>query len=459
MPEKTRLLHECVRPRQEAFAIWLAAVLAIAASVGLMLHASLARSQGQSDRQLRQIAQIAAHLVDPDAQERLGSDADTGNPDYLAQLDPLIRLQESLPALQSIYTLREAGGQLRIILDTQPWVPGLYSGDAEAGTRTMAAYAHPERIGLARLEKGEVSLSPSYAEGPSRLKSACAPVMDRQGQFAGAACVDAEIPSALAAGQGRLCLLPAALLLAAATALAALAYHWRRKTLALLQHAQRSHLHHQASLSAQKRKAEALLSGLMPQKIAQRMKAGEHDIADWHENASAMVVDIAFSPCGHDPKEALAFLNQLFSCFDQQVKVHGLDKIKALDGFYLVAGGLGQPGGKDASRMAQLALALRDEFAAFRRLPGFAGCEARIGIATGAAIAGIIGGKQPAYGLWGEAVENARRMAFFSEPGKIHCTPPFAQEAGKHFDFCPRGEIHIRDKGFVPTYFLEGEKA
>ncbi|MBS1536366.1 MAG: hypothetical protein JST20_01295, partial [Bacteroidetes bacterium] len=75
------------------------------------------------------------------------------------------------------------------------------------------------------------------------------------------------------------------------------------------------------------------------------------------------------------------------------------------------------------------------------------------------------------YDLWGDAVNTASRMESHGEPGKIHVSAEFVANINKSVRcnssisfilderrrgaFVERGEINIKGKGLMKTYFLE----
>lgn len=75
----------------------------------------------------------------------------------------------------------------------------------------------------------------------------------------------------------------------------------------------------------------------------------------------------------------------------------------------------------------------------------------------GNVVAGIIGEKKFSYDIWGDAVNIASRMESNSEPGKIHISDDFANLLQHHpeFKIIPRGEINIKGKGMMKTFWLE----
>jgi class 3 adenylate cyclase len=86
--------------------------------------------------------------------------------------------------------------------------------------------------------------------------------------------------------------------------------------------------------------------------------------------------------------------------------------------------------------------------------------EIRIGIHTGEVVAGIIGKNKYTYDLWGDAVNIASRMESNSEAGRIHISEEFAKsiESFPEFSLIPRGEINIKGKGTMKTFWLEKGK-
>uniref|UniRef100_A0A1I8PUZ5 adenylate cyclase n=1 Tax=Stomoxys calcitrans TaxID=35570 RepID=A0A1I8PUZ5_STOCA len=79
----------------------------------------------------------------------------------------------------------------------------------------------------------------------------------------------------------------------------------------------------------------------------------------------------------------------------------------------------------------------------------------RIGISSGEVMAGVVGSSQAYYDIWGNAVNMASRMDSTGEPGRIQVTEE-AADALKSFNVaCKyRGYIHVKGRGYMPTYFV-----
>ena len=84
--------------------------------------------------------------------------------------------------------------------------------------------------------------------------------------------------------------------------------------------------------------------------------------------------------------------------------------------------------------------------------------QLRIGIHTGIAIAGVIGKKKFSYDLWGDSVNIASRFESSGQPEKIHITEQVKNILGAEYLFESCGEIEIKGKGMMQSYFLLGKK-
>lgn len=72
----------------------------------------------------------------------------------------------------------------------------------------------------------------------------------------------------------------------------------------------------------------------------------------------------------------------------------------------------------------------------------------------------MIGEQKFIYDLWGDMVNTASRMESTGIEGKIQVTERFKdvlhlQDVGHLASFVERGEIEIKGKGMMKTYFLE----
>ncbi len=170
------------------------------------------------------------------------------------------------------------------------------------------------------------------------------------------------------------------------------------------------HLHDQ--LQAEQKKSEYLLLNILPKPVAERMKAGEVNIADSYPEVTVLLADlVGFTTLSAHigPEQIVELLNEIFSAFDLLVGKLGLDKIKTIGDAYMVAGGISFPRPDHAEAIAQLAINMQEEIERLNRQYGIS-VRLRIGICTGPVVAGVIGRWRFAFDLWGETVNLACRL-------------------------------------------------
>jgi guanylate cyclase len=188
------------------------------------------------------------------------------------------------------------------------------------------------------------------------------------------------------------------------------------------------------------------------------LKAGQGTIARYYESASVLFADVVGStPLFTDlePAEAVAWLNEVFTMFDRLVENRGLEKIRTIGDNYMVAAGVPVPRVDHAQALAHLALDMLDGLSV---LPARNGRRLafRIGINSGPLVAGVIGQSKFHYDVYGDTVNTASRMESQGEPGAVHISETTYELIKEEFDCNPRGEIEVKGKGGMTTWFLAG---
>jgi adenylate cyclase len=206
-----------------------------------------------------------------------------------------------------------------------------------------------------------------------------------------------------------------------------------------------------AVIAGERERSERLLLNVLPQAIAERLKAGESPIADRASDVGVLFADIVgFTPMSETmrPEELIRVLDEVFILFDRLVAEHGLEKIKTIGDAYMVASGLLGEGSGHAEELANMALEMQ---AAIARRPPL---EVRIGMDIGPVVAGVIGHQKFIYDLWGDTVNTAGRMESHGMPGAIQVTERAYLRLAPAFAFEERGIIDVKGKGQMRTYLL-----
>ncbi len=219
--------------------------------------------------------------------------------------------------------------------------------------------------------------------------------------------------------------------------------------------------HEHALLKAEREKSERLLLNILPEPIAERLKREDRHIAEGYSGVTVLFADIVnFTELAGDiePDELVAMLNLVFSRFDKLADAHGLEKIKTIGDAYMAAGGLPVQRDDHAEICAEMAL---DMLAAMREFAPAGGrrLRVRIGMNSGPVVAGVIGTRKFIYDLWGDAVNTASRMESSGHADAIQVTHECRELLKDKFEFEERGEIEVKGKGLMRTYFLRGRKA
>lgn len=165
--------------------------------------------------------------------------------------------------------------------------------------------------------------------------------------------------------------------------------------------------------------------------------------------------------------ECLRLLNEIIADFDELLcdeRFHSIDKIKTIGSTYMAAVGLIPeykiiPSDPHSARRLMTSLI---EFVRSMRVKlknindnSYNNFMLRVGVNVGSVVAGVIGARKPQYDIWGNTVNVASRMDSTGVPGYTQVTQDVVDALqGSHFEFKCRGQIKVKGKGDMVTYFL-----
>ncbi|XP_018398793.1 PREDICTED: atrial natriuretic peptide receptor 1-like [Cyphomyrmex costatus] len=215
----------------------------------------------------------------------------------------------------------------------------------------------------------------------------------------------------------------------------------------------------------EKRKCEELLYQLLPKSVASQLILGQSVIAETYDQVTIYFSDIVgFTSLSAEstPLQVVDLLNDLYTCFDSIIENFDVYKVETIGDAYMVVSGLPVRNGMNHAReIARMSLALRDTVMTFsiRHRPTEQ-LKLRIGMHSGPCVAGVVGLKMPRYCLFGDTVNTASRMESNGEALKIHVSPKTKEilDTFGTFELVCRGEVILKGKGPMTTYWLMGEK-
>ena len=209
-------------------------------------------------------------------------------------------------------------------------------------------------------------------------------------------------------------------------------------------------------------RSDGLLLNMLPGAIVERLKTSSGGrIAQSFDHVSVFFADAVGSTeqAARSSPEAFAdALDELFSHFDEIATRHGLEKIKTIGDAYMAVAGAPTPMADHAEAAVGMAVDILTE-AGRIRWPSGDPIVVRGGIATGPAVAGVIGVQRFAYDLWGDTVNLASRLETNAGPGRFLVSESTATQLSDRYDFGPSEILEVKGKGPTTVRVLLGRHA
>ncbi|HEX6399857.1 MAG TPA: adenylate/guanylate cyclase domain-containing protein [Actinomycetota bacterium] len=230
-----------------------------------------------------------------------------------------------------------------------------------------------------------------------------------------------------------------------------------------LERSQRLLFLRERELDRERGRSEGLLRNVLPEQIAVRLKerdpATDHGhIAQAYDDVTVVFADlVGFTrqSGATDPPDIVAALDEVFRRFDAVADRYGLETIKTIGDAYMAVAGAPESRPDDLESAAQAAIAMRDEVRELR-WPSGDPMHVRIGMATGPAVAGVIGRRKFAYDLWGDTVNTAARLESNGIPDEIQVSDAVYRRLQERYRFSDVHIVNLKGMGPTPARFLLG---
>ena len=215
-------------------------------------------------------------------------------------------------------------------------------------------------------------------------------------------------------------------------------------------------------LDQERARSDGLLLNILPVAIIEQLKASPSGrVAQAFDEVSVVFADAVGSTAQAarcTPEEFADALDELFRKFDEIADRHRLEKIKTIGDAYMAVAGAPVPIEDHAQAAVDMALEILTE-AGEVRWPSGDPVVVRVGVASGPAVAGVVGVRKFAYDLWGDTVNLASRLEEYGEAGHVLVSESTATQVADRYDFAPPRMMDLKGKGPTPVRFLLGRRS
>ena len=215
------------------------------------------------------------------------------------------------------------------------------------------------------------------------------------------------------------------------------------------------------ALAKEKARADRLLMTILPEEIAREMIENEKVMPRFFPTATVLFADVkgftAFTEKA-EPATLIGLLDTYFAQFDDVMAKLGVQKIKTIGDAYLAVAGVPTSDRLHTLNACLAALEMQAAIAKINagrqklRLPSF---QFRMGLHSGAVIAGVVGRHRFTYDIWGNAVNVAARLESHCEPNRINVSDTIYHRMSPYFEFTAQGSVEVKNKGPIDMYYLD----
>ncbi len=220
-----------------------------------------------------------------------------------------------------------------------------------------------------------------------------------------------------------------------------------------------------SEIEKQRDESNHLLLNILPEEVATELKLTGKATPHSYDMVTVMFTDFkGFTKIAErlTPEQIVTELDRCFLAFDEILERFDMEKIKTMGDGYMCAGGLPNANKTNPIDAVRAGLAMQDfmhKLKLEKEAKGEPVWELRLGIHTGAVVAGVVGKKKFAYDIWGDTVNVASRMESSGEAGKVNISGTTYEYIKSYFNCMHRGKIMAKNKGEIDMYFVESKSS
>jgi CheY-like chemotaxis protein len=200
-----------------------------------------------------------------------------------------------------------------------------------------------------------------------------------------------------------------------------------------------------------------LIRSLVPDPLVERVREGRGTLVESHDSVTALVLTIqglGTFAARHGAPALGAWMAETVATLDGIVHTFPVEAYWEAGATLVASTGTVPTRPDETSALAELALRLAEASAS--RCEAAEPVRVGIGIHTGPTVAGLIDGERVAFGLWGEAADVARELAWQCPDATVQVSPAAYATLHGAFTFEARGMIETSSRSHMRVYALLG---
>lgn len=214
-------------------------------------------------------------------------------------------------------------------------------------------------------------------------------------------------------------------------------------------------------IEKERSKTDSLLLNILPVYVVSQLKDEGFSSPRNYKMATIMFTDFkGFTKSCENltSDQIVAALHFFFSKFDDIISCHYIEKIKTIGDSYMCVGGIPLRNKSNPIDVILAGLEINNFMSTYKQrypdmnLPDW---QLRIGIHTGALVAGVVGKIKFAYDTWGDAVNVAKRMESADEVGCVNISAETYKYVKDYFVCRYRGSVDIKNHKNIDMYFVD----